>query len=449
MKYLRKLYILFALTFLITSCEIGEQVDPNSPSLAPILANANVAQLNNLVSGTLSWMRNDLQVYYDDVGIVGREYYRFSGSDPRFVADLLGQGGGNLDNNAFYTTRAYAARYRAINNANILIDAVNNTSADITNEEKNGYLGFAKTIIAHELLMVLNTQNENGIRLDVTDPDNLGPFVPRDEAMAFIANLLDEAFTDLGSAIVIFPLSSGFTVVVDDNNNPDLEASLRQFNRALAARVAVYRTNWTEALTNLGSSFLDLSGNLDLGVYYVFTLGSGDQANPLFIAPNATGDVRVVREEWVNEAEPGDRRLSKALLRDPDVGPATQAGLSSNYDVVVYQSLTDPMPIIRNEELALIFAEANIQLGNTSNALAAINLVRNEAGLDDYSGPTDQDVLIDEILRQRRYSLFFEGHRWVDMRRYDRLDELPIDRAGDVVHLQFPIPFDESLIPQG
>jgi hypothetical protein len=48
------------------------------------------------------------------------------------------------------------------------------------------------------------------------------------------------------------------------------------------------------------------------------------------------------------------------------------------------------------------------------------------------------------MLHQRRYSLFFEGHRWIDMRRYNKLGELPIDRTGDKVHVSFPIPLNEE-----
>jgi len=90
--------------------------------------------------------------------------------------------------------------------------------------------------------------------------------------------------------------------------------------------------------------------------------------------------------------------------------------------------------------LILIYAEVQAQLNNTANAVAAINKIRNAASLGNYTGPTDLNSLITEILKQRRYSLFGEGHRWVDMRRYNRLNELPIDRPGDDVWLQFPRP---------
>ena len=102
-----------------------------------------------------------------------------------------------------------------------------------------------------------------------------------------------------------------------------------------------------------------------------------------------------------------------------------------------------PIPIIRNEELVLIYAEVQAQLGNTTNATTAINRVRNAASLGNYSGATDLNSLITEILKQRRYSLYGEGHRWIDMRRYDRLNQLPIDRPGDDVWSKFPRPATE------
>jgi hypothetical protein len=55
-----------------------------------------------------------------------------------------------------------------------------------------------------------------------------------------------------------------------------------------------------------------------------------------------------------------------------------------------------------------------------------------------------QPALITEMLNQRRYSLYFEGHRWIDMRRYNLLGQLPVDRPGDDVWSAFPLPVTEN-----
>jgi len=63
--------------------------------------------------------------------------------------------------------------------------------------------------------------------------------------------------------------------------------------------------------------------------------------------------------------------------------------------------------------------------------------------LPNYSGAVTQPAIIDEMLNQKRYSWFGEGHRWIDMRRYNRLNTLPIDRPGDDVWEEFPRPATE------
>jgi hypothetical protein len=49
----------------------------------------------------------------------------------------------------------------------------------------------------------------------------------------------------------------------------------------------------------------------------------------------------------------------------------------------------------------------------------------------------------DEIMVQRKYSLLFEGHRWFDMRRTGRVNQIIIDLPGDNVFSTLPIPVFE------
>lgn len=433
------------LCLVIAACDINNSLDPNRPSPEGFTQNPTAQQLNLLVTGTLAQMRVDLPIYIDAVGVVGREHYRYSGSDPRYVGDLLGAGGGTLDDNAFYTTRPYTGRYATVKNTNLIIEgATNSTSATLTDAGKEAFVGFARTIQAYELLLALNQQYSGGIRTDVSDPDNLGPFQDYDTALATIADILDQGATNLTNAGNTFPvqLSSGFASF-------NTAATFRQFNRAIAARVAVYRQQWNDALTFLNESFFDLAGDLDLGAYHNYSANSGDLLNTLFIALNSSGDLRAAHPSWLADAEPGDNRLDNAVERDT---PFQNAGLTFTHDVYVYKSNTDNVPIIRNGELILIYAEALINRNTGSDltdAEDALNVIRTAADLPGYSGATTQDALIDEMLNQRRYELWFEGHRWVDMRRYDRLDELAIDRPGDIVHVSFPRPFNEKGVQGG
>ncbi|HTI60398.1 RagB/SusD family nutrient uptake outer membrane protein [Mucilaginibacter sp.] len=432
MKRNIKIYLaLFSVSLLLFAGCKKDYGDLNGETIEDLTKDATAAQLNNLVTGTESGMRTALSFYLDDVSIIGRETYRFSNSEPRYVLDILGANDATLNGANFYISLPWAARYSVVKNCNILIQAANNSSK-ITAAQRAGYIGFARTVKAYQLLMNLNLTYTNGIRVNVVDPNHLGPIVDNTAGLAAISSLLDSAKNDLGGAQVSFQLA-GFAGFGD-------AAGLTQVNRALAARVAIYQQQWQTALTDLDGSFFSLNGNFNTGVYHEFGTGSGDQLNPLFIPQNQTGEIRVAHPSFAADITAGDDRINKTSLR---TSTASLSGLSSNRDVWLYTSSTAPVGIIRNEELILIYAEANIQLGNLNTAVSALNVIRNGHGLGNYSGAATHDALITEMLNQRRYSLFFEGHRWIDLRRYNLLGTLPIDRTGDDVWSEFPLPVTE------
>lgn len=448
-RFLKHIALLTVLVVLGSGCDIfkiEDRPDPNNTELGTVINNPARSEVNTLVTGTESGLRTDLRIYHINTGMIGREMYRFLAAEPRNTGDLLGKGNSELDAGSFYTTRPWAAFYTNIRNANILIQSVSTIQGDALSEaEKNGVYGFANTIKGYQYLMALTMQNENGIRLqNETDIQQTGELLGKDDALAEIATLLDDAVTELenaGSAFS-FSLSSGFSGF-------DTPAGFIEFNRAIRARVAAYQGDFDGVLTALSDSFIDETADLGFGVYHVYSTATNDQLNPVFADPNAgSGDSWVAHNSWVDDAEAGDERVDeKVVLRDEE---ASLDGLSSDYGLFVYQSQAAPFPIIRNAELLLLRAEALALRNNAGDLDAAeddINVIRNAAGLADFDrGVTGgQAEVIDEMLRQRRYELFFEGHRWIDMRRYDRLDELPIDRAGDNVWESFPIPENENI----
>jgi hypothetical protein len=430
----RYIFILLSAAMLACpSCKVDVINDPNNPGAGTITTNASLAELQNLVDGIESGMRDNLNNYFDGVGVIGREFYRYSTSDPRFTSDLLGKGNAVLDNNTFYTTNPFNARYRVVKNTNILIKALENTKATITDAQRKAAIAYARTIQAYELLMVFNQQYGNGIRVDVSDPNNLGPFLDKDASLNAIQDLLNKANSDLKGNTATVP----FTTSLYSN----VAADFSRLNRAFAARVAVYRKDWSQAATALSESFLDMNGSLTVGAYHLFSTAGGDQLNPQFYPLNSNGETRVVEPSFITDAAAGDTRVTSKTRKRTST--AFQDGLQSDYDFYVYPSNVASIPIIRNEELILIYAEAQAQLNNSGNAVNAINVIRKAAGLANYTGGTDLTSLITEILTQRRYSLFGEGHRWVDVRRYDQLALLPLDRPGDHVWIQFPRPATE------
>ncbi len=216
------------------------------------------------MTGSESGMRTNMALYLDDVGTIGRENYRFSASEPRYVTDLLGADNAILSNSNFYITNTWASRYRVVKNCNTLIQAAINSTL-ITAEQRSGYIGFAQTIKAYQLLLCLNQTDSNGIRIDVSNPAALGPIVGLNPChwMPFRLCWIRVKPRWL-QGTVIFPLSSGFSGFSD-------APGLIQFNRALSARVQVYRQDWTDALTALNQSFFSLASDFNLGVFSVFS----------------------------------------------------------------------------------------------------------------------------------------------------------------------------------
>jgi hypothetical protein len=434
MKIRIKLYlVILTIGFLsLTSCELEGGESLNGASTSSISDDLSRGELPQAISGVLSDMRTGLNTQTDVQSIFGREYYYFTSSDPRFEGDVVT---GNLDNNTFYVTTPWSSRYSAIKDINLALEGLSNTSADFSAAEIAAIRGVLNTLKAHELLAVANAQYTNGIRLDVANPEKLGPFVTYSEALTAINDLLVSAASDLAIGGTSFPfkLTSGYTGF-------DKPQEFLKFNKGLNARVEAYRGNYSNVLALLGGSFMNFSGEMTTGVYHTFSLSGADLSNPLYIALNQTANVRVAHSSFINDALANDARVNKVVLRNSS---REASGLVGSYDVWIYKSLVDKIPMIRNEELILLYAEANM-LSNPPQAKFAIDVVRNAAGLGGYFGPLTATALENEILFQRRYSLFGEGHRWIDMRRFERISELPNDRAGDAVPNAIPVPANEN-----
>lgn len=427
-----------------SACNFDQNTNPNSPD--PIAENPSRTQIGVAANGMLIAFRTDFADIPLDMGIVGREVLRLDAADPRFTTELLH---GPLDpgGDAFGGDH-WADQFASIRQANLLL-AVLPTASELTPAEQSATSGYAKTIKALNYLLILVTHTQDSIPI-VTDTSVTAapaPFATNAGAYDHVVNLLEEAKTELlaGGAAFPFALPPGFTGF----NTP---ATYLQFNRALRARVAVYRNDFAGALAALAESFIDPLGPLDRGVYMDYGTGAGDLANPLSLDPQAGENfahpsLLTGAQLQVDGTTPDQRFVSKIVTR----APTTLDDLTSNLGWNRYPSPSTPIPIIKNEELILLRAEASIGLSDLGTALTDINTVRTRSGnLAPLGGFADATAALDELLYNKLYSLMFEGaHRWIDARHYGRLGTLPLDRTTgdtpDVVFSTLPIPTDETL----
>ena len=75
--------------------------------------------------------------------------------------------------------------------------------------------------------------------------------------------------------------------------------------------------------------------------------------------------------------------------------------------------------VFRYGEVLLNFAEACVELGDNAEALAAVNQLRNRAGI-----APRISINRDQVRHERRVELAFENHRWWDIRRWHIADQL-------------------------
>ena len=431
----------------------------NNPTVQGITGDP-VAALPLLATGVLRDDRGTAPGYVLGLGILGREVYNYTPTEGRNTSGWLTSdvnnntsfGGGALWSGPYFTLRDI------YNTSNVLESA---SSTQFSDAQKNAARGFLHTTEAYSILQLINTRNDLGVVVQVnTDPNQLSPFVSRDSAFNYIVGELNKAVTELTAAgTTAFPFTfhagySGFTT----------PANYIKFNRAVAARVNAYRASlgiagcgaarsaacYQTVLTNLSQSFIDTTKSLSLGVFQVFSAAAGDVANTNSNAATSAIVAHYRADSGIALRADGSKDLrftNKIITLANPKGPSTPSlGVSTTFDYSIYAVRTDPIALIRNEELILLRAEAEYYTGDQASALIDINEIRTKSGgLAPRGAFASESDFLDELLYNRRMSLAFEGHKWIDMRRFGRLAQLPKDLPTHVVVSRLPVPQGECL----
>ena len=434
----RKLAVAGLVTAHFAACDLTIP-DYNNPSVEDLQTNPNRAALAAAAQGLLFDTRLTAGDMVQWVGAFGREVYPMAptgSSLPGSVRDPFSQ-------TAFVGTQVWAEAYKNIRNANLLLEAL--PASELPEPDKAAVRGFAKTIQAYDFLHIAVTRRHLGGPVAVgSDPNaDPAPIVSEADLYGHVVSLLDEARSDLQAASS-FPF--GVTTGLSDFSSP---AEFAQLNRAIKARAEVHRSGWTAAMQALSESFMDTGRALDYGAYHSWSVNSGDLVNPA-----NRPDLLWANTRFRNEAQPRadgspDMRYQSKFK---DVPPYQLLEVSSDLQYTLYENPADPFVWVKNEELILLRAEANLALGNKAAAIEDINFIRmNSGGLEPLPDPYpgSDDDLLNELLYNKRFSLVFEwGHTWIDMNHYGKLLEIPVlgpPSADQRLHDAMPYPLSECL----
>lgn len=416
----------------------------NAPTVEGFATDPNGIQL--LVTGIQAGQRGGHAGWVSDAGIFARESYNYFTTDARTVSHyLVGILNPQRLERAGFASGNWAGPYQNMKNEVNLIAAA--TASSLAADQKNGAIGFAKTMRAYDLYIVAASRDSLAGPTDISaDPSTPSPFVTRDSMYKAIIGFLDEAKTSLTTAgsSFAFKLHSGFAGF-------DTPATFLRYNRALKARIELIRATqgcgapcYASALTALAESFVTPVGAaasqamLDVGPMHIYSAATGDGLNANSYAQQnykyAHASVVADAQKQADGVTLDDRVTRKVVATAAPVPHPNN--IAATYRFLMYPTPSSPASIIRNEELILIRAEANLASGNAASALADVNNIRAVSG----KLPPIAAVNLDAIVYEKRMSTLFEGIRWVDMRRWNRLAQLPIDRAGQFVAKVMPIP---------
>ena len=370
--------------------------------------------------------------------------------------------------------------YVGINRANIVLRYVPTVAMDTA--RRSQILGEARFLRALNYLNLVRTYGRVPLRLQ---PSESGAAADINLAASTPDQVYDQIVADLQRAAIQMPATNQ-------------RRAAKNAAYALLARTQLTRRNWAAAVAaaqqvtgvSLARPFKSLypaENKSNESLFEVQFASSGDDGaylpdltlpSPPATYPFAkfnipTNDI-IAFADTVNDrrwAYSGPAVAPNGTTFGRDHVSYVASGLKSTNNsgpfvykwtsTTAYLSSNDNTYVLRHAEVLLALAEASNELNGPNNdALAALNQIRDRAGLAQLAlaQVATKQAMRNEIDRQRRLELAFEGERWFDLLRYARhtqadpsathtvtaLDLIAQQRGTrDTNYLVFPIPQSE------
>jgi starch-binding outer membrane protein, SusD/RagB family len=483
-KYIQNvplLIIVILVLFFTTSCEKQLEVDPRQ-SIEASTALTSREAVEATITGVYAQLKNARQ-YGRDL-ITHPEALSDNGFATNKSGRLLGEAQNNTPTQAanHFTTTIWINSYAAINRINVTLEAIPGLKLTpaVSQIERNrweGELYFLRALYYFDLVRVfgyipgavVTAQDKGGVVITT------GGFSTAAAALAYKPSRAPIAD--------VYKLINDDLVLANAKLlNPGLGSS--RANKAAAqgllARVNLYSRNytdakrWSDSCIGLTASRLTTTSNYvaqwraDTHTESLFQVRFGTSAENIGVNESLQTSFSTLVTVGNTAVTGGFGDLVPTLSLMSDLGislggsptganflgySAVISGRSTDVRNLVYEVGTagrgpakvectkylgksgfinlDNVPVIRVSEIYLIRAEAQATTGssvfNMANALTDLKTIKSRR-YTDYTGSAQetadnaatQAVLFEEILRQRRIELAFEGHRFFDLKRLGR-----------------------------
>jgi starch-binding outer membrane protein, SusD/RagB family len=406
-KRINGLAALLAGPILLAACDM-DLADPNTPNEEDVITTP--AGLRQVAIGLQATYASEIvnPIYIaglvtDEIGAIPQAFESYRNVD----------GGLPVENNLGPSTETWSSQYRVVQRANVLLDNVPRVDGFVPGTE-SGITALAKFYKAMAFGNLLQVYER--VPLEVGVQNESPSFASRADGLARVLELLGEARQQLEQT----PPSDEFT---DEVLAPGFD--LANTIDAMIARYSLIAGELDVALAaaervDLGRLSELRSSEPDPSSLWNMWLNSG---NAFAMRPKA---------RFRLEAEEGDGRVGYWVAEGDRAGAHEPLD-----DFVKYAAREAHIPAYLPDEMRLIQAEVHARRGNLSAALDLVNEVRTRCSspLDEPSAclpalaaaelSTQADMLR-QILHERRYSLYLQGVRWSDLRRFeaDSLDEV-------------------------
>ena len=394
-----------ALTVSLGACNL-DVTNPNAATQEGVLT--SVAGIRALAIGMQGRLGNAMEENIYIPGLVSGEFGNTSATQStqrEFQNFPTGTANSAIEETNVDLLDIWAKNYAVIKSANDILGNIDNlTFAPGT---RAGIVALAKL----DKAMAYGFLIEAFQQIPLSQEPN-APFVDRPAVLTEILSLLASARADATGT----PLTAEFTGSI---LSPGFD--LLNTIRAMQARYSLAAGAYEAALS--------FANEVPATATSVIAFSTTD-INPfadLFHRSKFFGAISTFR----TNAEAGDTRV--ALYTTATAFAAL--GGASTFETNIFPTDPSPIPVFTQDELSLIRAEALARLNRLPEAIAQINIVGTRAGLAPKTAadlPTLVAVL-DQIFRERTYSLFATGLHWADERRLGKIS------LAKVVYLPYPL----------
>ncbi|WP_255814701.1 RagB/SusD family nutrient uptake outer membrane protein [Chryseobacterium sp. MA9] len=442
MRFFRSRGLVLLLCVLLFSCEKMLEVETPSNQIGKDKVFADVQTANAALAGLYAGLRDNsplsgeslgafLGVYTDDLD-------SYALTDTNGVLALYHNQQTDTNSTVY---SVWSTAYQHIYAANAIIEGVR--ASALPGNEKNRIEGEA--LLVRSIMLFYLQQLFGAVPYPVSTDYTVNQSLPRVESIEVLSRL--EA--DLVRCGELLP---------DQYRDAERVYPNRKGAELMLARVYMLEQKWAQAETVLKTILGSPLYNFQNDLSKVF---QRDSKHIIWqIKPANPGDpVKEAMVYYFSGAAPTGYALSESLMSSFEAGDlrkqqwmaAVTVGGNTWYRVNKYKNITsndtEDSIVFRLEEVYLLLTEALTQQNKVGEALQYINPVRQRAGLNALAS-VSKEVLLSEILLENRREFFTEmGHRFLDLKRNNRLVDLQAVKPNwKSFHSLWPVPQKDLLL---